>query len=422
MNDKPKLPSRPLTIGNTNPFQNSGITEEPVSNDYQDEYFDRTISDDDALHVNELLKIIVENKAADLHLSANAFPMMRLRGSIEPIVGYPRLTPEESKRIIYEMLTEDQIKVFEEHNELNASYSIPNIARFRVNVYKQRGYVSCAVRYIPDEILPLTSLSMPQVMDTFADFPRGLVLITGPTGSGKSTTLASIIDKINRNKKSHIITIEDPIEFVHQNKESLINQREIGNDTEGFKEALKNVLRQDPDVILLGEMRDLETISAALTAAETGHLVFATLHTQSVSETMSRIIDVFPEGAKNQVRNQLAATLQAIACQTLIKSADGKKMVPAVEILKANGAIRALIRKGHDEQIRTVMETNRGSGMQTLDAHLSELVQANEISVDAALAKTSTPDVLIESLGGEQGVAKIRSMQERMGGMIVNGR
>jgi twitching motility protein PilT len=291
--------------------------------------------------------------------------------------------------------------------------------RFRVNVFQQRETMAAVLRYIPNKIVPLEDLNMPASILDFSTFSRGLVLITGPTGSGKSTTLASIINEININKAAHIITIEDPVEFVHESKKSIINQREVGIDTDSFKDALVNSLRQDPDVIMLGEMRDLETIQAALTAAETGHLVFATLHTQSVSETMSRIIDVFPVGAKEQVRGQLAATLQAIACQTLMKTLDGKGMVAAVEILKANNAIRALIRKNQDEQIRTLMETNKGIGMQTLDSHLIELVKNNQIDVDDALYKANNADSIITALGGEQGVTKVKRAQASLGGAKV---
>lgn len=389
---------------------------EPVLNPFQDNTFTRKASKNDDIHIDDLLIFLVENKGSDLHLTANSKPMYRLRGEVSPIPGYQVLSSHEVERLVHEMLDDERLAEFKAHKELNLAYAIPDVGRFRVNAFQQRNTVAAVVRYIPNDIIPLSTLNLPQAISDFANYPRGLVLITGPTGSGKSTTLASIINEINETRSDHIITIEDPIEFVHKNKKSIINQREVGVDTETFQTALKNSLRQDPDVILLGEMRDLETISTALTAAETGHLVFATLHTQSATETISRIIDVFPEGAKGQVRTQLAATLQAIACQTLIKTVDGSRRVAALEILKANGAIRNLIRKGQDEQIRTMMETNKGVGMQTLDAHLIELVKANEIPVDEAIARSNTADILINALGGEAGISRIRRQQENLGG------
>ena len=393
--------------------------DEPVLNDFFGDAFERPSSASDDFHIDDLLTYMVEQNASDLHLTSNSKPMYRLHGDVQPIPGYHTLSSKEVDRLVKEVLDPARLEEFEIHKELNVSYAIPNVGRFRVNVFKQRGSTAAVIRYIPNKIVALEDLNMPAVMSEFADYPRGLVLITGPTGSGKSTTLAAIIDRINSTRSDHIITIEDPIEFVHENKKSIINQREVGVDTENFQTALKNSLRQDPDVILLGEMRDLETISTALTAAETGHLVFATLHTQSATETMSRIIDVFPEGAKGQVRTQLASTLQAIACQTLIKTIDGNGRVAAVEILKANGAIRSLIRKGNDEQIRTMMETNRGVGMQTLDSHLIQLVKENAIPVDEALMRSNSADILNTSFGGEEGVNKIRRNQEQLGGAKI---
>jgi twitching motility protein PilT len=379
----------------------------------------RTVSEDDSISLDDLLKYTVETKATDLHLTANTPPVYRHLGEVKPVPGYPPLSAQQVRDIIYGILSPSARTAFEEDLELNISYGIRNFGRFRVNVYMQRGTVACAIRLIPSKMPSIAELGLPPVLETFADFPRGLVLITGPTGSGKSTTLAAIIDKINRTKKKHILTIEDPVEFVHANKQCIINQREVGNDTQNFNEALRNALRQDPDVILLGEMRDLETIRSALTAAETGHLVFATLHTQSVSETMARIIDVFPDGAKDQVRAQLAATVQGIACQSLIRRMDGSSMVAAVEVLKANPAIRALIRKGNDEQIMTIIETSKQMGMQSLDAHLVELVKANTISVDSAFEKASLHDNIIRGLGGEVGVEKTRRQQSKLGGVEV---
>lgn len=388
----------------------------PIANDYTDEAFTRSEAKSDTFHIDELLEYVISQKAADLHLTAGSKPMFRLRGEIKAIPGYSQLSQREVERLIKEILSNENSDKFAESHELNFAYSLDGKGRFRVNVFQQRGTMAAVLRYIPNEIIPLENLNMPEAIADFAEFPRGLVLITGPTGSGKSTTLASIINKINTDRAAHIITIEDPIEFMHENKQSILNQREVGVDTNSFKEALVNALRQDPDVIMLGEMRDLDTIQAALTAAETGHLVFATLHTQSVSETMSRIIDVFPVGAKEQVRGQLAATLQAIACQTLMKTLDGKGMVAAVEILKADNAIRSLIRKNQDEQIRTMMETKKGMGMQTLDSHLIDLVKNNIIDVDDALYKGTNADIIINALGGEQAVSKIRRTQAGLGG------
>lgn len=377
----------------------------------------RDITSSDYFDLDDLLRFTVEKKATDLHLTANTPPIYRYLGEIMPIPGYPPLTPQSVGELIYSILSPTARETFEREQELNISYSIRHVGRFRVNVYQQRGTVSAAIRLIPSEIPAFETLNLPAAIADFANYPRGLVLITGPTGSGKSTTLAAIIDKINSNKKRHILTIEDPVEFVHKNKKCIINQREVGNDTQSFHDALRNALRQDPDVILLGEMRDLETIKSALTAAETGHLVFATLHTQSVSETMSRIIDVFPEGSKDQVRAQLAATLQGIVCQSLIKKIDEQGMIAGVEILKATPAIRTLIRKGADEQIVTILETSKQSGMQTLDGHLIELVKNNIISVDSALEKASAPDNIIRGLGGKEGIEKTKRQQSRMGGV-----
>jgi len=379
----------------------------------------RTATDEDTISIDELLKFTVENKATDLHLTANTPPVFRQLGDVKPVPGYPPLSAQQVRDIVYSILSPAARATFEQDLELNISYGIRNFGRFRVNVYMQRGTTAAAIRLIPSKMPSIQELDLPPVLETFADFPRGLVLITGPTGSGKSTTLAAIIDKINKTKKKHILTIEDPVEFVHPNKQCIINQREVGNDTKTFNEALRNALRQDPDVILLGEMRDLETIRSALTAAETGHLVFATLHTQSVSETMARIIDVFPDGTKDQVRAQLAATIQGIACQSLIKRMDGSSMIAGVEILKANPAIRALIRRGNDEQIMTILETSKKSGMQSLDSHLVELVKSNTITVDAAFEKANITDNIVRGLGGDVGVEKTRRQQSKLGGVEV---
>jgi twitching motility protein PilT len=280
------------------------------------------------------------------------------------------------------MLTQQQREVFEERLELDFSYALPGRARFRVNMYKQRESVGAAFRVIPFDIKSLESLGIPPVVATFASLPRGFVLVTGPTGSGKSTTLASLIDIANTQRHDHIMTVEDPIEFLHRHRSCLVNQREVGTDTHSFGEALKHVLRQDPDIILVGEMRDLETIQVALTAAETGHLVFATLHTQDAAQTIDRIIDVFPPHQQQQIRQQLAGTLQGIMCQTLCKTADGKSRVAATEVLIATPAIRNLIREGKTHQIYSSMQAGAQFGMQTLDQNLAELVRARRITFE----------------------------------------
>ena len=296
-------------------------------------------------------------------------------------------------------MTERQRKVFEEELELDFAYAVPGHARFRVNVFQQREDIGAVMRVIPWEIVPLETLGMPEVIGTFAGLPRGLVLVTGPTGSGKSTTLAAIIDKINRSRRGHIMTVEDPIEFLHEHRGCLVNQREVGADTHGFRAALKHALRQDPDVILVGELRDLETISVALTAAETGHLVFATLHTQSAQDTITRVVDVFPSDQQQQVRTQLAATLQGVVCQTLVKTADGQGRAAAVEVMVCNTGIRAMIRDDKLQQIQGALQAGAKDGMQTLNAHLAALVKAGRISYGAGLeACTNRAD--FETLAG----------------------
>jgi twitching motility protein PilT len=294
--------------------------------------------------------------------------------------------------LIYSILTDIQITVFERHWELDFSYSLPGVSRFRVNVHKQRGSVGSVFRMIPSDMPTLDKLRMPPIVRELTQRPRGLVLVTGPTGSGKSTTLAAMIDEINRTVRTHIVTVEDPIEFLHSNKMSVITQREVGSDTESFSTALRHVLRQDPDVILIGEMRDLETIAAALTAAETGHLVFATLHTTSAAQSIDRIVDVFPSHQQDQVRIQLANVLEGIATQALLRSIDGKGRVCAQEILIASSAIRSLIRDNKVHQMPSVMQASAKYGMQTLDQCLRTLVLEKKVTLDEAIAKSSSPE------------------------------
>ena len=333
------------------------------------------------------LMTMLEMRGSDLHLTAGAPPTVRVDGSLRPIPDTEELTPETIMRIMYSIVTQQQRERFEETLELDFSYALPEVARFRVNLYKQRDSLGAAFRVIPFEIKSLESLGMPPSMGNFAQLPRGFVLVTGPTGSGKSTTLAALVDLANRTRNEHIMTVEDPIEFLHQHKSCLVNQREVGEDTYSFPNALKHVLRQDPDIILVGEMRDLETIQVALTAAETGHLVFATLHTQDAAQTIDRVIDVFPPSQQQQIRQQLAGTLQGIVCQTLCKTADGRGRVAATEVLMATPAIRNLIREGKTHQIYSALQAGAQHGMHTLDQNLAELVKAGRITYDTAFEK-----------------------------------
>ena len=352
------------------------------------------------LILDDLLLHVLSEGGSDLHLTVNAPPTVRVRGEMAVIEGYPDLTAQQLRETLYGIMTERQRKVFEEELELDFAYSVPGHARFRVNIFQQRDSLGAVMRMIPWEIRPLDDLGMPAVIETFAHLKRGLVLVTGPTGSGKSTTLAAIIDKVNRTRRGHIVTIEDPIEFLHPHRRCLVNQREVGHDTHGFRSALKHVLRQDPDVILVGELRDLDTISVALTAAETGHLVFATLHTQSAQDTITRIVDVFPADQQQQIRTQLAATLQGVVCQALVKTTDGKGRVAAVEIMVCNSGIRAMIRDDKLQQIQGALQAGGKEGMQTLNAHLAALVKAGRITYEAGLEHCSNRndyDTLVSS-------------------------
>jgi twitching motility protein PilT len=341
------------------------------------------------LVLDDLLIHVLETGGSDLHLTAGAPPTVRKSGDMRAIDGHGILKPTMLQETLYGIMTERQRKVFEEELELDFAYSVPGHARFRVNLYQQRSSIGAVMRLIPWEILPLESLGMPSIIGDFAELKRGLVLVTGPTGSGKSTTLAAVIDKINRTRRGHILTIEDPVEFLHEHRGCLVNQREVGQDTHGFRSALKHALRQDPDVILVGELRDLDTISVALTAAETGHLVFATLHTQSAQDTITRIVDVFPADQQQQVRTQLASTLQGVVCQTLAKTVDGKGRAAAVEVMVCNSGIRAMIRDGKLQQIQGALQAGSKDGMQTLNAHLAALVKAGRISYEEGLEHCS---------------------------------
>lgn len=345
--------------------------------------------------IDELLERMVEANASDLHVTTGTPPAIRVRGEVERLDGFDALTAEETQQLLYRILSSEQQKQLEVNRQLDFSYSIPGLARFRVNTYFQRESVGAAFRLIPTELKTLEELGIPESLHVLAEKPRGLVLVTGPTGSGKSTTLAAIIDEINRNRSEHILTIEDPIEFLHRHKRCIVNQREIGPDAKSFAEALRAALRQDPDVILVGEMRDLETISTALTAAETGHLVFGTLHTQSAPSTIDRIIDVFPAEQQEQVRIQIANSLQGVVTQALLPTADGMGRVPALEILLPDDAVRNLIRQGKVEQIYSVMQTNTGRGMQTMEQSLGDLIMRRIVDVELGLSRSSRPGQLI---------------------------
>jgi twitching motility protein PilT len=346
-------------------------------------------------NIDQLLTELVTRGGSDLHLTVGSHPVVRLHGSLKRLEEFPRLTADDTLHMLYRIMSSDQQKRLETDGQIDMSYSIPGLARFRVNAYSQRESLAAAFRLIPMELKTLEELGLPPSLHLLTRKPRGLVLVTGPTGSGKSTSLAALIDEINRERHDHIVTIEDPIEFLHKHKSCIVNQREIGSDTYSFADALRAALRQDPDVILLGEMRDLETISTALTAAETGHLVFATLHTQSAPATVDRVIDVFPAAQQEQIRMQLSGTLEGIITQTLLPTADGRGRVAALEILFPDDAIRNLIRQARVEQIYSVMQTGTQRGMQTMEQSLHALVTRTVITKETALAASSRPDMLI---------------------------
>jgi twitching motility protein PilT len=346
----------------------------------------------------EVLLTVMERNASDLHLTAGSPPMIRHHGRLHAL-DYPRLTPQTTREVIYSILTNDQRQRLETDWQIDLAYSIPGKARFRVNAYFQRAALSAAFRLIPHDMPKLGSLGVPPVLEEFTKKPRGFVLVTGPTGSGKSTTLAAMVDLINDTRHEHILTIEDPIEFLHRHKKCIVNQRELGADAQSFAYGLKAALRQDPDVILVGEMRDLETISTALTAAETGHLVFATLHTQDTAQTVDRIVDVFPPEQQQQIRVQLSVSLQGIITQQLLPRADGQGRVVGTEVLVPTPAVRNLIREGKTHQIYSALQTGGQFGMQTMDASLAQLVREHKITRELAEARSSTPDELRRLMG-----------------------
>src|SRR4051794_14075665 len=347
----------------------------------------------------DILLEVIDAGASDLHLTVGAPPMVREKGRLRPL-DYPKLTGQDTREIVYSILNNDQRKKLENEWQIDLSYSVPSKARFRVNAYFQRASIGAVMRTIPQDIPAFDSLGLPEILKDFTHKPRGFVLVTGPTGSGKSTTLASMIDMINEVRHEHIMTVEDPIEFLHRHKNCVVNQRELGADAHSFALALKSALRQDPDVILVGEMRDLETMSTAITAAETGHLVFATLHTQDTSQTVDRIVDSFPPSQQHQVRTQLSIALQGIVTQQLLPTADGQGRICACEVLVPTPAVRNLIREGKTHQLYSALQTGGSHGMQTMDSALADLVRGGAITRQLAESRSSTPEELKRLLEG----------------------
>jgi twitching motility protein PilT len=352
----------------------------------------------------ELLKITVDREGSDLHISTSSPPQVRIHGHLERL-AFPEMSPSDTKQLVYSVLTDSQKKRFEESLELDFSFGIKGLARFRCNVFNQRGAVGAVYRLIPEKIRAFGELGLPMVLSTLAEKPRGLVLVTGPTGSGKSTTLAAMIDKINIERKDHILTIEDPIEYIHQHKGCLVNQREVHSDTGSFSNALRAALREDPDIVLIGEMRDLETVEAALKIAETGHLTLATLHTNSASQTINRIIDIFPANQQAQIRTQLSLVLEGIVCQALLPKADGKGRVVSLEIMVPTPAIRNLIRDDKVHQIYGAMQAGQEKlGMQTANQSLASLYMKRQITLETAMMSSSNRDELQEMINRGVGV------------------
>ena len=364
----------------------------------------------------ELLKTLVESNGSDLHIATNTPPQMRVHGHLERIAGNTDMTPAETKQLVYSVLTDSQKKRFEETKELDFSFGIKGLARFRCNVFNQRGAVGAVYRVIPEKIRTFGELGLPAVLATLADRPRGLVLVTGPTGSGKSTTLAAMLDKINSERHEHILTIEDPIEYIHPHKNCLVNQREVHSDTDSFSNALRAALREDPDIVLIGEMRDLETVEAALKIAETGHLTFGTLHTNSAAQTINRIIDIFPANQQAQIRTQLSLVLEGIVCQALLPKADGKGRVCSLEILVPTAAIRNLIRDDKVHQIYGAMQTGQEKmGMQTANQSLASLYQKRLVTLETAMGASSNRDELQDMINRGVGVVAGAGLGQRPG-------
>jgi twitching motility protein PilT len=350
-----------------------------------------------AATMHDLLQIMIDRGASDLHITTGTYPQIRVSGKLVQLTEFEQLTPQDTQRLAYSVLNEAQKQKYEEDNELDLSFGIQNLARFRCNVYRQRGAVGAAIRVIPFKIRSFEELNLPPIVQQMADRPKGLILVTGPTGSGKSTTLAAMLDKINSERSEHIMTIEDPIEFVHPHKKCLVNQREIFADTHSFKNALKSILRQDPDVVLVGEMRDLETISAALTIAETGHLTLGTLHTNSCAQTMDRIIDVFPSDQQPQIRAQLSLVLEGVLSQALIPKIGGGRVM-ALEVMVTTPAIRNLIREEKIHQIYSAMQSGQKFGMQTMNQSLVELIRKRQITKEEGMNRSTLPEELAQLL------------------------
>ncbi|MCL6518593.1 MAG: type IV pilus twitching motility protein PilT [Armatimonadetes bacterium] len=343
------------------------------------------------VHIDDLLRLVVERGASDLHLAVGVPPILRIDGQLMP-TNYEKLTPTDSQRLVYDILTDEQIQRFEADLQLDFSYSLAKVSRFRVNIFRDKGTVAAAFRVIPTRIPTIRELGLPVILEELSRKPRGLILVTGPTGSGKSTTLAAMVNQINSERSAHIITIEDPIEYLHQHKMSIINQRELGLDVKSFSGALRAALREDPDVILVGEMRDLDTISTAITCAETGHLVLATLHTINAPQTVDRVVDVFPPEQQEQIRFMLSNNLEAVLCQQLLPRAGMPGRVCAMEVMIASPAIRNLIRENKAHQITSVIQTSANLGMQTMDQSLRDLYQRGQITYDEALSRAMNPD------------------------------
>jgi twitching motility protein PilT len=375
------------------------------------------------LNLRALLEEMIQKDASDLHITAAERPKLRVDGDIVDSSATEVLTPKDTLQLAYSVLTENQKKRFETEDELDFSFGIQNLARFRGNVFKQRGCVAMVIRMIPFNVRTFQELGLPPVISKLAERPRGLILVTGPTGSGKSTTLAAIIDKINKERKGHIITVEDPIEFIHRHQSCLVNQREIGTDTKSFAAALKYALREDPDVILVGEMRDLETVAAALTIAETGHLVLATLHTNSAAESINRVIDVFPSHQQSQVRAQLAFVLEGVITQTLLPKLKGRGRAMAAEIMVATPAIRALIRDDKVHQIYSAMQSGKKFGMQTLNDALYQLYTSREVSQEECERVSGDPKEFLRMIGitpmedQEVGAERPQQQQQQRAGL-----
>ncbi len=352
-----------------------------------------------------LLRLVIERRASDLHLKVKNPPVLRINGRLVPLDDHPPFEPAALQSLIESMITEEQRETFRRDLELDFGYSVPGLSRFRVNVFQQRGIMGAAVRTIPMKAPTIAELGLPAGVDRFAELPRGLVLVTGPTGSGKSTTLAALINHVNHHRSCHVVTIEDPIEYLHADHKCIIDQREVGADTHSFAHALRHVLRQDPDVILIGEMRDLETIATAITAAETGHLVFATLHTMSAAQAVERIVDVFPPYQQEQVRMQLSLSLEGVLSQALLPRRDGRGRVAAVEVLRATPAVRNLVREGKTFQLPSAIQSGAREGMQSLNQALRKLVEDGLVSYEEAAARATSAEEFDQLLGRTRAAA-----------------